>query len=262
MSKEVIIFVKPADNTEEFVLPEECEGLFYPLKFDPDEYIKWKNEAELDLRNEILTRNHKDEASLYQELYTVMDRNFVSALDREYMIYSHFLTEPRDPEGKIDTSPQGDAGKTIYPKMNDSDARFGGDFKQLYEEFVKILRACVYGKPCTAPKYILDSLDLDREEMKGEYSLTLDTIPNKSWSAISRWPVMRNFIENRKKLFPEILHLVDMYGEPENNDCIGISYVAFKDQYVDVIDPEDASSIISSLIEKFGVDNVKYYNVS
>jgi hypothetical protein len=92
-----------------------------------------------------------------------------------------------------------------------------------------------------------------------EYSLTIDHIPNDCWDKIFRWPVIKNFIANRKDKFPDLNHILDMYGEPISSG-IDSNVVNFNGDYVDIVS-DDSSFIIASLIESFGADNVKYYEL-
>lgn len=260
MSKETIIFVK---GGEEFNVPEKCEGIFYPLKFDSDEFLKWKNELDQGVRAELLRTKHKDEVSLYSDIYDAIDRNFTSAADREYMTYTRFLVDPRDPEGELDVNDEAgdpDPGKRIHRPLRDSECRFGGKYKDLYSDFMTVLRHCAFNKPCVAPKYILEALDVESVKQSGEYGMTYDSIPRESWQKIFRWPVVKNFIENKMDQFPELSKIIDMYGEPVTSS-IGASVVNYNGNFVDIVDKDDSSSIVAALIEVFGTDNVKYYEL-
>jgi hypothetical protein len=260
MSKETLIFVKSDDN---FEIPEKCEGLFYPVKFDSQEYIDWKSELDQNVRDELLSRKHREEVSLYNEIFNAFNKNFVSAQDREYMLLTRFLVDPRDMEGVIDTTVEyGDAnGKTIYPPVRDDKARFGQDnaeYRELYQNFMTVLRHCLYKNPGLAPKDIYEAVVKTKEVAKSEYNLSYDTLPRDSWEILSKWIVVRNFIENTRKIYPSIDKLLTVYGEP-NCTCLDTNFVAHNGEYVDIVDSEDSSLIVSSLIEKFGIDNVKHF---
>lgn len=211
-------------------------------------------------------KNHEGEASLYSEVYETMSKNFITAKDREYMIYARFLTDPRDVEGKEDRTNEnlhGDADwkpKKIYRPLQDTQVRFSGDYKNLYSKFISMLRNCIVINPNLAPKYILDIIMKPGEEINSEYSVTLDSINRNSWKELSKWNTCRNLIENCKKEFPDLDKLLDMYGEPE---CSGISsnFLIKNGEYVDIIDKEDAGIVIPALINKFGKENVTYYEL-
>jgi len=254
-NKETIIFVK---GEKDLSIPEKCEGIFYPLKFDSEEFLKWKNELDPDIRTELLRSEHKDESSLYFDVYNAIDKNFATASDREFMAYIRFLVDPRDPEGKPSDE---DPTKINYRKLHDSECRFGGEYKELYSEFITILRHCAFRKPCLAPRYVMEAINADKIiEMGGdEYSLTIDHIPNDCWTKIFRWPVLKNFIANKKAKFPDLDHILDMYGEPISSG-IDSNVVNFNGDYVDIVS-DDSSFIIASLIESFGANNVKYYEL-
>jgi hypothetical protein len=260
MSKETLIFVKGDEN---FEVPEKCEGIFYPVKFNSKEYIDWKTELDQNVRDEILLRNHKDEVSLYNEIFNVFNKNFVSAQDREYMLLTRFLVDPRDMDGVIDTTAEyGDAnGKIIYPPIRDDKARFNQDnaeYRELYQNFMTVLRHCLYKNPVLAPKEVYEAVIKDKETEKNEYNLSFDTLPRDSWEILSKWLVVRNFIENTRKTYPPIEKLLTVYGEP-NCTCLDTNFVAHDGEYVDIVDSNNSSLIVSALIEKFGIDNVKHF---
>jgi hypothetical protein len=265
MEKEILIFVK---SDKEFELPKKCEGLFYPLKFDPTEYLKWKNENDLGIRDEFLVKTYDTEASLYKEVYSSIFRNFITAADKEFMLYTEFLVDPRKLEGRLDYTniSQSDYDpdwepEMVYDVMRDSEARFSGDFKDLYSKFITLLRHCVVLNP-VAPDYVVEAIGIPRSTLNnsGEYSITLDSISKDSWKVLSRWATVRNFISNCKELFPTIEKLLEIYGEPS---CASLSsqFMTMKDSYVDVVDSEDSGVVVSGLIENYGVENVKYYEL-
>lgn len=262
MSKETLIFVKGGEN---FEIPEKCEGLFYPVKFKAQEYIDWKTELDQNVRDEFLSRNHKDEVSLYNEIFNTFNKNFVSAQDREYMLLTRFLVDPREMEGVIDTTAEyGDAnGKIIYPRMRDDKARFNqenAEYRELYSNFLTILRHCLYKNPGLAPKDIYEAVVKTEEVSKSEYNLSYDTLPRDCWEILSKWIVVRNFIENTRKTYPTIEKLLTVYGEPKCA-CLNTNFVAHDGEYVDIVDSEDSSLIVSALIEKLGIDNVKHFSL-
>jgi len=261
MSKETIIFIK--GNEENTIsLPEEVEGIYYPIKFDSEKYSKWKNELDPDIRVELLRREYSEESSLYQDLFNKLDSNFISAADREYMMYTRFLVDPRDPDGVIVEGPDVEESR-IYKEITDSECRFGGKYKDLYSEFITVIRHCAGKKPALAPKYVTDALNIEKilsENQGGEYSITCDSLPRDSWKYIFRWVVLKNFIENKRKNFPELTHLLEIYGEPVCSS-IDANLVSFNGWYTDIVDSEDAPNIVESLKLKLGEDNVKDYEL-
>ena len=265
MSKQqVIIFV---NGGKDFKVPESCEGIFYPLKFNSEEFLKWKHELNQGIREEFLRIEHREEASLYQELYNAIDKNFVSALDREYMTYTRFLVDPRDPVGVPDVLEETgnpEPGARVYRELSDSECRFGAEFehyKELYGNFLTVLRHCAVKTPNLAPKYVVDALGISEfVEENNEFKITYDSISKSSWKEIYRWPVVKNFIENKKEQFPELAHLIDIYGEPVTAN-ISANSVLFNEQYADILDKEDSSMIVKDLTEIYGTENVNCYDL-
>ena len=261
MSKETIIFIK--GNEENTIsLPEEVEGIYYPIRFNSEKYLKWKSELEPDIRVELLKREYPENFSLYLDLFNKLDSNFISAADREYMTYLRFLVDPRDPDGVIVAGPDAEESR-VYKSVTDNECRFGGKYKNLYSDFITVIRHCAGKKPVLAPKYVTEALKIEKilsENQGGEYSITCDSLPKDSWKVIFRWTVLKNFIENKRKEFPELTHLLEIYGEPTYSS-ISANIISFNGWYTDIVDSEDAPNIVESLKLKLGEENVKDYEL-
>jgi len=261
MSKETIIFIK-GDGNNTISLPEDVEGIYYPIKFDSEKYLKWKNELDPDIRVELLKKEYTENFSLYLDLFNKLESNFISAADREYMTYLRFLLDPRNPDGVIVAGPDAKESR-VYRQITDSECRFSGKYKDLYSDFITVIRHCAGKKPVLAPKYVIEALQIEKilsENQGGEFSITCDVLPRDSWKSIFRWTVLKNFIENKRKEFPELSHLLEMYGEPTCSS-ISANLVSFNEWYADIVDSEDAPGIIGSLKIKLGEDNVKNYEL-
>lgn len=267
MRQETLIFLK-TEKDKQLEIPERCEGLFYPLEFKPDEYLKWKNELNPGVRCEFLIQKYQQDSSLYAEVFEAIYKNFITVLDKEYMLYTRFLVDPRNMTGRVDRTAEnlhGDADwqpPVIYDEERDSNVRFSGDYSEVYTKFINMLRHCMFGIPATVPKNILEAVKKPGEDFNsGEYSVTLDSINRGSWKILSKWPPLRNLIENMKSKFPDVEKLLEVYGEPDGTCSLDSSFLTRDGEYVDLVDSDSSNIVISSLIEKYGVQNVKFYEL-
>ncbi len=238
MMENILIFIKETEK-ENLDLPEVCEGIYCPMKFDIKEYDKWKSREKKSYL--------EGEESIIDSVFNIIDKSFSSKTDYKFMIYSRFLTDPRDME----------TGHSLI----DSNARFGNSsYCEIWKQFMVLFRSCLYnnGNVCLVPDKIVKELSktFDLKE-KTETQLNYDNLPKDLWKLMYSWKVVRNFITNRSALFPKIEDLLKVYGSPENKGIFK-DLTTFDGCFVDVIDKEDSEKIVPVLQEKF---NIEYFQV-